>query len=174
MLVLLLYELILMLSDQLNQRVDILIGLLEEIGKTLVLLLVDELSIALFILVHQELHTLLLEPLLLLLLDALGVRVPVDHGLGLFAELGDARAVEVLEVLRVLDDRVQVLGVLLALLALSLLFLLAFHLLGDARFSKCLSLASFVEFRVERRLEGCVGSHARDDFAAQLRITFLY
>lgn len=170
--ILLLHELILMLGNELGQRANVLVGLLQQVRQTFVLLLVQKLSIAIFVLGHEQLHTLFFESLLFLLLDALGVRVPVDDRLGLFGHLGHARSMKVLEVLGMLHDGVQVLGMLLAFLALGFLFLLTFHFLGDACLAQRLTFTSFVRFRVDSCLESRVRSHTRYDLVAQLLRNF--
>ena len=166
--VLLLEDLVLVLLHELGERADVVVGLLEQVGQAFVLLLVDELAVALLVLGHEQLHALLLEALLLLLLYALGVGVPVDDRLGHAAHARHIGSMRLAHRLRVLHYRVQVLLVLLAPLALGLLPLLALHLLGDARLAQRLPLAALVGLRVERRLERRVGAHARHDVVAQL------
>ena len=58
---------------------------------------------------HESPHSLLLNPLLLLILLPLCVRVPGGDGFGQLQDLAWDRAVELLEVLSMLQDAVQVL-----------------------------------------------------------------
>ena len=98
-----------MLFDHLCQVSDVFIRLLQQQCQSLVLLLVDELPVALLVLGHQSAHALLLDALLLLLSLPLGVGVVDLHGAVQLLQPQLARLVELPELLAVLQDRRQVL-----------------------------------------------------------------